>query len=417
MTNFHPRLVYMIFIIMITIPASAQLADNKCKFLGNVIGSSVPGDFLTYWNQVTPENSGKWESVEATRDNMNWAQLDIAYNFAKNNNLPFKQHTFIWGNQQPTWIETLPAEEQLAEIEEWISSYCARYPDTKFIDVVNEPLHDAPSGAGNGNYIAALGGNGITGWDWIVKSFELAREHCPDAQLLLNDYSIIHDNNVTLQYRNIVNVLKNKNLIDGIGIQGHRFELENATNITLTGNLTKLGETGLPVYITEFDLGNIDNAGEPDDVKQAELYNRIFPALWTHPAVHGITLWGYRQGETWMETAFLKRNDGTERAALSWLKSYVPTAPGGAFCFTASEPDAEGFSVYPNPVQDGKITIELNAPARKVVLMDAQGREVSAIPVGHSMSVDVDVTGKNGLYLLVVEGQSGKFSKKLIVRN
>lgn len=33
----------------------------------------------------------------------------------------------------------------------------------KHIEVVNEPIHDPPHGAGNGNYRNALGGQGSTG--------------------------------------------------------------------------------------------------------------------------------------------------------------------------------------------------------------------------------------------------------------
>lgn len=63
---------------------SAQIAVNKCKFLGNVIGNSVPTSFDLYWNQVTPENAGKWGEAEAEPDVMNWAPLDAAYDHAMN---------------------------------------------------------------------------------------------------------------------------------------------------------------------------------------------------------------------------------------------------------------------------------------------------------------------------------------------
>ena len=39
----------------------------------------VRSDFITYWDQITPENEGKWGSVEGTRDQMNWAALDACY--------------------------------------------------------------------------------------------------------------------------------------------------------------------------------------------------------------------------------------------------------------------------------------------------------------------------------------------------
>ena len=50
---------------------------------------------------------------------------------------------------------------------------------------------------GNGNYIEALGGDGATGWDWIINAFTLARQYFPNAKLMLNDYSITNDGNAT----------------------------------------------------------------------------------------------------------------------------------------------------------------------------------------------------------------------------
>ncbi len=50
---------------------------------------------------------------------------------------------------------------------------------------MNEPLHAPPS------YAFALGGAGATGWDWVIKSFEMARAHFPKSELILNDYSVL----------------------------------------------------------------------------------------------------------------------------------------------------------------------------------------------------------------------------------
>ncbi|MEZ4883901.1 MAG: endo-1,4-beta-xylanase [Chitinophagales bacterium] len=173
------------------------IAEGKPKFLGNVYsGSQVPA-FTNYWNQVTPENAGKWGSVEGTRDNMNWGELDAAYALAKENGLLFKFHVLIWGNQQPSWIENLPANEQLEEIVEWFQAVAARYPDIDFIEVVNEPINDPPNsaGSGGGNYINALGGTGETGWDWILEAFRMARQYFPNAQLMINEYNIVNNPN------------------------------------------------------------------------------------------------------------------------------------------------------------------------------------------------------------------------------
>ena len=64
--------------------------DNCSKYLGNIsrdLSSSnittTPANWLTYWNQVTPSNAGKWGFVEGQRDVMKWDGLDKAYQLAK----------------------------------------------------------------------------------------------------------------------------------------------------------------------------------------------------------------------------------------------------------------------------------------------------------------------------------------------
>ncbi len=126
------------------LPPGPPLATDSPEFLGSVHSTSQLVSLAAYFNQVTPENAGKWDSVEHTRDVMTWSQLDAAYNFAKTNSFPFRMHTMVWGNQQPPWIESLPPAEQLDEIKEWFSAVAVRYPDLDFVEVVNEPLHEHP---------------------------------------------------------------------------------------------------------------------------------------------------------------------------------------------------------------------------------------------------------------------------------
>jgi endo-1,4-beta-xylanase len=304
------------------------LARDKCKYLGNVYSNSQLTDFKKYWNQVTPENAGKWGYVERQRDVMNWGGLDSAYRFAKKNNYPFRLHVLIWGNQQPGWIETLPAAEQKEEIEEWFYLISTRYPDIDFIEVVNEPLNDPPNqpGKGGGNYIDALGGNGDTGWDWVIEAFSLARQYFTKSKLMINDYNIVDNTENTRQYINIIELLKARNLIDAIGVQAHAFSTGQTSSI-MTSNLDLLAGTGLPIYITEFDIDG------PTDEIQLQNYKRIFPVFWEHKAVKGITLWGFRYG-LWRtdEGAYLVNTDNKERPAMVWLRDYVTKSSHGGNC-------------------------------------------------------------------------------------
>lgn len=383
---------------------SAQLATGKCRYLGNIISNYTPSDFTSYWNQITPENAGKWGSVEATRDVMNWAALDNAYNTAKIHNVPFKQHTFVWGQQQPNWISSLSVQEQREEVEEWIKLFCERYPETDFIDVVNEPLHAAP------DYRVALGGAGSTGWDWVIWAFEKAKQYCPKAKRVLNDYNIINSEASTTAYLTIITILKERNLIDVIGEQGHF--LETTPNATLQANLNRLYATGLPIHISEYDvnLTDVNNA-------QRDKYMSQFPVLWSHPGVQGITLWGYKEGEIWRSDAYLVRQNGTERPALTWLKTYMNTAPGGSFCLvTGVEEGGLSFNVYPNPSPRGTVVIESMEAGATLVVRDQLGREVRTISIDESGKVPVNLELVAGLYFIELHS-NGKHSQMRLLVN
>ncbi len=302
------------------VPPGPPLATGKPKFLGGAYSVSQKVNFAKYFNQVTSENDGKWGVVEATRDVMNWAGMDSAYKLAKDNGFPFKMHTLIWGNQQPAWIETLPPAEQLEEIKEWYASVAARYPSIEIIEVVNEPINDPPNTTGNGggNYINALGGTGLTGYDWIINAFKLAREYFPaSTKLWINEYNIVNSVPRTQQYMTIINLLKAENLIDGIGVQAHAFSTTAASS-TITANLNTLATSGLPLFATEIDIDGLDNQ------VQLDAYKRIFPLFWEHPAIKGVTLWGYRPGH-WRtaQGANIVLENGVERPSMEWLKSYV----------------------------------------------------------------------------------------------
>jgi endo-1,4-beta-xylanase len=354
------------------------------KFIG-CGWDGTDANFIDYWNQLTPGNAGKFGSVAVTADpaGWNWDRLDEAYDFAKNNGLIFKDHCLVWGQQQPAWItgSGLDAAGQADAVEGWIRLTGERYPEMDMVDVVNEPL----PGHNPAPYREALGGAGATGWDWVIWAFEKARTFMPDAKLLLNDYGIINDNNATTAYLGIIDRLKGRGLIDGIGVQGHRFELENADTTVMRKNLDRLAATGLPVYISEFDLGNIGNSGTPDDGQQLRLMQKIFPVLWNHPGVRGITFWGYIEGQMWQSSAYLVRYSGTARPALLWLADYIAAHPSAVGGTAPVRPARFGLAPnFPNPFNPAtSIRYALDRPSRVTLrIFDLRGRAVRTLVDG-----------------------------------
>ena len=292
----------------------AQLTQDTTRFLGNTFNdNTVPKRFDQYWNQITPGNAGKWGSVAYSQDTStwNWSTLDFIYNYAVSHGYPFKYHNLVWGQQQPSWITSLDSAQQRQMVETWIKLAGARYPKTAMVDVVNEPLHTPPP------YKNAIGGDGKTGWDWVIWTFQKAREYFPNAKLLLNDYNILYSTSNTQKYIAIIDTLKARNLIDGIGCQGH--SLENVATRTIKANLDLLAATGLPIYISEYEVNLAD------DNVQLSVYQRQFPLFWTYPDIKGITLWGYIEFQMWSAkpNAYLLTDRLVERPAMVWLRQYL----------------------------------------------------------------------------------------------
>jgi endo-1,4-beta-xylanase len=384
------------------------IATGSYKFLGNVYSSSQIKDFNKYWNQVTPENAGKWGSVESTRNVMNWAQLDAAYKLAKDNGFYYKHHVLLWGNQQPSWIENLSNEEQLKEIKEWFAAVASRYPDLDAIEVVNEPVNDPPIGATNGNYAKALGGTGVTGYDWILEAFRLARQYFPKAKLMINEYGIENTPNTLNKYMEIINLLKKENLVDQVGFQAHAFSTRGSA-AGLKNFLDVLATTGLPLYATELDIDG------PSDKVQLDDYMKIFPVIWNHPSVLGVTLWGWRTG-LWrnQEKAYLILDNGLERPALEWLKSYVSST----ITNVEVQSKTNHTILYPMPILTNYIQIQSEIIYEHAKLYSSSGVLIADKKV-ENQTVEIPLQLPTGIYNLLLQSKNNtqNFTQQIQINN
>jgi endo-1,4-beta-xylanase len=413
------------------------LAEGLDKILGNIYSPpqvpTTPPLFQSYWNQVTPENAGKWGSVAGggtTPDpaTWNWGALDIAYALAKDNGWPFRFHVLVWGSQQPPWIADLPQEEQLEAVQAWFEAVAERYPDIDQIEVVNEP------GFANPSYMNALGGSGETGWDWIITAFEMAREIFPETtELMINHFGILSGGGGLTQHLNIIGLLQERDLIDAIGVQGHHFTMQNITPATLTNSLNQLAATGLPVYVTEYDAAgrptgseDVDDPDYPQDVSDAnqlEVYQRTIPIIWEHPGVQGITLWGWRLGG-WRpgRQMHLVRADGSERPALTWLREYIT---GSLVSVDEADEIPQEFRLsynYPNPFNPST-TIQFTVPEASNVTLkvyDVLGRHIQTLHDEYTMpgqySVIFDAHSlSSGMYLYRIDAGSFTEVKRMML--
>ncbi|MBN2525870.1 MAG: endo-1,4-beta-xylanase [Deltaproteobacteria bacterium] len=284
------------------------------KFVGNITTGYQGAldynnlDYSKYWDQVTPENAGKWGSVESSAGaNRNWNTLDQIYAYTQEKKIIFKQHAFVWGSQQPGNAGSL----QEADVKSWMQQFCERYPNTPLIDVVNEPPpHTTPSFANN------IGGGTNGTWAWIANAFKWADEACPNSILILNDYNTIEWANDNQHIIDIVNTIKDAGApIDAVGAQAHDLDHQSVTTDTMKRLIEKLhNDTGLPVYITEYDISTTN------DQQQLQKYQEQMSYFLQQDWIPGITIWGWIVGQTWSMAPDSGLVKGTSpRPAMTWL--------------------------------------------------------------------------------------------------
>lgn len=317
------------------------LSANKGKYLGNIIpDGGAQKDYNIYWNGVTAENSCKWGSVEGVRDVMQWGNADKAYNHAKNNYMMYRYHLLAWGSQYPKWIETLSPAEFQEEMEEYMAAVAERYPLIDQFDVLNENMYrntynKEEHAAGTPFFRAGLGGPGDTGYDWAIWLFEKARQYFPNSKLVINDFEMVSNSAGRNEILDLVKVLRDRGLIDGIGAQAHYFNVDGLAASSLQNALNSMATSGVPIYITELDI-----KGNPvTETNQLNIYKKLFPIFWEHPAVAGITLWGYIEGSTWSPGTGILNRDESEREAMTWLKNYMINLPDAGYPFGVDSED------------------------------------------------------------------------------
>ena len=391
----------------------------KGKYLANAIANTPNVNYNAYWNGVTSENSCKWGSVENIRNTFNWTRANKCYNHAKENNLMFRYNAVVFASQYPAWLLLLKTEQAKTEVVEYMTAIADTFPLTDQIDVLNDQIGNHQ--ANNQQFRNLFGGGtnvSATDFTWQIWLFQQARNLFPNTKLILNDYGLENDQSAITIQLSLLKELRDRGLVDGFGTQAHGFYIDGISVDTLKNSLDKMASAGIPIYVTEFDL-NGGQSNDSNEAAQLASYQTHFPVYWEHPAVAGISLSGYVTGTTWTQGIGLVSSNGTEKLAMTWLKSYVngqnnlgyPSCATGTCVATGTEDMIEtNAKVFPNPFSE-KITFSGNGDFSFQV-MTSTGKLVET-----GISKDSITLGQEypkGIYLLKVkQGDKVKIIKLL----
>ncbi len=290
-------------------------------------------DSITVGNEMKPDsvlNQAKCiayfeENGDDTNPPVSFGAAAGVIQYCIDNNIPLRAHTLVWHSQTPDWFfkegyatdgALVSAEKMLVRMENFIKNYfetlAADYPELNVYacDVVNEawtdggqprnPGEQGSSGSSNSAWVQVFGDN-----SFIEPAFTFARKYAPaSCKLYYNDYNEYMPDKLNAIY-NMAADLKEKGLIDGIGMQSHldvRTGSDAFPSISVYEKaLAKYAELGLDIQITELDATIPQD--QPTDAyleAQAQYYSDLMDLyVKYHESISAVVFWGVTDDNSW----------------------------------------------------------------------------------------------------------------------
>lgn len=316
------------------IPSLAKTYSDYFK-IGTCINgfySKIPGLLplvLSQFNSISMENEMKPESIlnqaKSVAENnvaINSNTIEQYLKYAQDNELKVRYHVLVWHSQTPRWFFTenfsdkpnaplVSKDVMLSRMESYIKQVmqtASKYPGVIYAwDVVNEAIDvndNQPNGLRTTNSLWYQ----IIGEEFIEKAFEYARKYAYDkASLFYNDFNT-YDPDKRAAIVKMLQKLKDKGLVDGIGMQTHMI-MDYPSISDYEETLKTYAKLNLEIQITEMDMHNNQNTPEAFKI-QAQRYGDLFKVLVKLKKdgtanITSVTFWGVSDALTWL-TGFRK---------------------------------------------------------------------------------------------------------------
>ena len=283
------------------------------------------------FNSITAENEGKPERIldqEACQALLSSDPAGVAittkpferiYDWAAENGIGVRHHTFVWYSQTPAWFFTTnytqngpkaSRELMLERMENYIKTTIEilneRWPETVYaIDVANEAVENGGLRTNNNNWYTTVGD------DFVYYAFkyasEIKEELEMDVELYYNDFAFDYQPNLCQWAIN--NILKDaiaENLIDGVGIQTHLDSGANMDNIINDAKYIK--QAGLKCQLTEIDI-TTNGTSQNEYDKQSDAYKTLIKKVLENNSlrqtdINAVILWGVTDNLSWKRNQY-----------------------------------------------------------------------------------------------------------------
>ncbi len=238
-------------------------------------------------------------------------------------------HVLLWpsfyANRSPERLKALtgePAKLREAILDHVRDEVTATAPFVNEWDVINEPRL-------NHEILDLLGGE-----KFMVEVFQEARKWLPEGKLYLNEALTFTPDRRIDELERVTKFLQDSGApIDGLGIQCHYNGWVVTPPVQIVETLDRLAKLGLSIRVTEFDIDTMDNEF------QAKYLADFYTAVFSHPAVKGIQMWGFWEGRHWKASAALWAQDWKLRPG---ARAYLDLVRGKWWTQEVGKTDGEG---------------------------------------------------------------------------
>jgi len=191
-------------------------------------------------------------------------------------------------------------DQAIALLRDHITTMMTRYKGRfEYWDIVNEAVdYTRPDGIRTGRW------KDVIGSDLVEVAYTIAREADPSAKLFYNDFNEWVPAKREAIY-SMVKKLKDKGLIDGIGLQQH-VSLTSPTAALIDTAISRYAELGLEIHVTELDVevnpnGTFTELTTDLSIALANRYKELFAVYAKYPGtVTAVMTWNVTDSSSWL---------------------------------------------------------------------------------------------------------------------
>jgi endo-1,4-beta-xylanase len=241
-----------------------------------------------------------WASFEPQPGSFDFSLVDPQVDFGLAHDMQICAHTLFWPSEisvYPEWV--LNGDFSRAEMTEKLKTYIGTVMQhykgkINCWVVVEEPYNQ--NGRGWDLLYSTFGS-----YEYLDLVYQIARDNDPHAVLIYNDeFNMLPEDENTVLTHQIVDNLKQKGLLDGVGMEMHLSADEPPDKADVINTMISYN---LPVHITEIDINLTGIAGTLEErlALQSQIYSDMLSACLDSGVCKSFSVWGFGDKYSFLE--------------------------------------------------------------------------------------------------------------------